>query len=193
MLRALINHRKTRRVRLLDLVGKDNYLEYIEQAEGEAGNALRHKLKPGAKCEFNAYRRKPFACFEDYGIICLSNSAGVERMKYIRTNDGAIHEVAKETEKFVYVFANTSEGDCYGDAGYSKEEILKQADDIEELFDYIVCVRNCDDKHFTYVDKMFVSWWMMHDRDYEIYGTIWTKWGLKYVAKLNGKGEWDLL
>lgn len=62
-------------------------------------------------------------------------------------------------------------------------EIIKQADTIEEL---------CDEFVFGNVIISLKE----AKRDCEIgnvYGAIWTDKGLKYVAKMNEKGEFELL
>ena len=80
--------------------------------------------------------------------------------------------------------------------GGAKHEIVKQADTIEEL---------CDE----FVIKPSFSKAFLHDEDkqslksvkkkaieigcFEIYGAIWTDKGLIYVAKMNDKGELELL
>lgn len=64
--------------------------------------------------------------------------------------------------------------------------IVKQSDDIEELF-------NCFVDHDCEYDTFLVTNDSMCRHNHEIYGAIWTKWGLKYVAKMNDKGEWELL
>ena len=98
-------------------------------------------------------------------------------MKYIRTEGNEIisyDENASALDKPLILF--------YKDK-------YREADDIEELFDEIVYVPKADShpcvthsiKHPSYADY------------YEVYGAIWTKRGLIYVAKLNEKGEWELL
>ena len=85
-------------------------------------------------------------------------------MKYIRTKDGKIYLINSE---FILL-----DGD-------------KQADTIEEL---------CDE--FVYNKMTFKT--LEETLDYapigsDIYGAIWTDKGLTYVAKMNDKGELELL
>lgn len=67
-------------------------------------------------------------------------------------------------------------------------EVIKQADTIEEL---------CDE--FVRVSKSIHDFLVSDDiptkkfDDTEIYGAIWSDKGLIYVAKLNDKGELELL
>ena len=78
-----------------------------------------------------------------------------------------------------------------------KEMVVKQADTIEELCDEFVVVQrgfhdllNADThclqtlKRYYEVNKIEVL---------GIYGAIWTDKGLIYVAKMNDKGELELL
>ena len=88
-------------------------------------------------------------------------------MKYIRTNDGKIYLVKCEC-----VLQN-------GD---------RQADTIEELCDEFVVDLNGK--------KIISALTFERSLDYggdEIYGAIWTDKGLIYVAKMNDKGELELL
>ena len=105
-------------------------------------------------------------------------------MKYIRTKDG-IYEL-----------------DGFG-FRYPKD--YKKADTIEELCDCVVTMNElCDtpitenllhelgnDKHiiknalYQIKQGQHGKWWLKL--------AIWTEWGLKYVAKMNPKGELELL
>ena len=84
-------------------------------------------------------------------------------------------------------------------------EVIKTADTIEELCDEFVIIRRDDntfalakyypnDKTFyvkTADEEVSLSECLMYG--YEIYGAIWTSKGLIYVAKMNEKGELELL
>ena len=73
-----------------------------------------------------------------------------------------------------------------------KESIIKTADTIEELCDEFVCQEN--DNFYWLASRENVSF-----RDLPncyckaIFGAIWTNKGLIYVAKMNEKGELELL
>ena len=114
-------------------------------------------------------------------------------MKYIRTKDGRI--VAYGTEE---------------DSGYSKGririqnkpkisatmdpiEILKEADAIEELCDEVVYVREGYDNTSENIHLFKKRNRSMFHEELAVYGAIWTDVGLIYVAKMNGKGEFELL
>lgn len=131
-------------------------------------------------------------------------------MTYIRTKDGKILKVfcenvplSKEIDGLTYYGENTI------DLGTShwlpKDEILKQANIIEELCDgYYVDV---NDQSFTLSEcydnledakKSYKDWISYSDRKYLeytviLYAFIKTNKGLIYVAKMNGKGGLELL
>lgn len=71
----------------------------------------------------------------------------------------------------------------------------KQADTIEELCDCFVAVGK---KHYVW-DKQHCTSITLEQMqsypisDFEIYGAIWTNEGLIYVAKINEKGDCELL
>ena len=100
-------------------------------------------------------------------------------MKYIRTKDGIIFPTKakeKDIEKGIY---------------------YKIADTVEELCDVLV--------NIVYDGHGRPHWetrcwhdrtWkkdFKNDSDWSIYGAIWTDKGLIYVAKMNSKGELELL
>ena len=108
-------------------------------------------------------------------------------MKYVRTKDG-IFEKANQTiyknEKIEYL------------DGLELVRIIDQADTIEELCDEIVVVKE-NEKPIINTD----FGWKLYQKHIErvrkhratIYGAIWTDKGLIYVAKMNEKGELELL
>ena len=97
-------------------------------------------------------------------------------MKYIRTKDG-IYEI------------NWFDADNFGDEKgdiHSNCEIINEADTIEEL---------CDEFVF---EETYPSGLKRHIITEDVavgtqFGAIWTDKGLIYVAKMNDKGELDLL
>lgn len=79
-----------------------------------------------------------------------------------------------------------------------RDGLIKVADTIEELCDEFVwenrLLGKCNvdfESKTTYVSKCgfvpFADW------EYKIYGAIWTEKGLIYVAKMNSKGDLELL
>lgn len=72
------------------------------------------------------------------------------------------------------------------------EEIkYKQADTIEELCDEFVD----DNQHYIIQNPNILKSIKRNEclKDHNIYGSIWTKWGLKYVAKMNESGDLELI
>lgn len=136
-------------------------------------------------------------------------------MKYIRTKDGRIVDL----EKFIneekdtpyykdFEFEEISEDGelkwtaigtekcsikdqigrrCHFSATLNSE-VLKQANTIEELCDEFVLVSSITSQCFiTKYPKAYIT------NGFNIYGAIWTEKGLIYVAKMNDKGELELL
>ena len=94
-------------------------------------------------------------------------------MKYIRTKDGI---------QALYIDEFTEEGKEY----YKN---CKITDTIEELCDEFVL---CEDNHYCVIGDVEAK--EMATTNYgTIYGAIWTDKGLIYVAKMNDKGELELL
>ena len=91
-------------------------------------------------------------------------------MKFIRTKDG-IYEVVKEAGEWV-----------------KKKGVIKQADNIEELCDEFVIIGS-NGKPQVYGPFDLKVW----TTDNVLYGAIWIDKGLIYVAKMNDKGELELL
>lgn len=116
-------------------------------------------------------------------------------MKYIRTKDG-IYDY--EYGKRRYIERNVEiPYEQYLQENYNIT-IIKVADTIEELCDEFV-IENCN---YTYKPFIFPKYcstnplleiYTHFDRDTICYGAIWTDKGLIYVAKMNEKGELELL
>jgi len=113
-------------------------------------------------------------------------------MKYVRTKDERILKSFRDEMSTLELETLIAQ-----EIIISNDEIIAQADTIEDLCDKFVLIteigiwertsyrsmkseRNCYNK----VRNDFIK---------EIYGAIWTEWGLKYVAKMNDKGDWELL
>ena len=116
-------------------------------------------------------------------------------MKYIRTKYGKkIIDVSKlkyvgEDENdyfFCKVYKSGKESKVI--KCFTKKVITKIADTIEELFDEFVVF---DSKGKPQVYSPFdVKEWTINTK---LFGAIWTDKGLIYVAKMNEKGELELL
>lgn len=115
-------------------------------------------------------------------------------MKYIRTKDG------------VYNTSNMKWCECSKQASYYKDKNyilyvpLKQADTIEELCDAIAIVwKDClpsiwnNITHIKdFISTVYSSYQIKH-KVVGVYGAIFTDKGLIYVAKMNEKGDLELL
>ena len=127
-------------------------------------------------------------------------------MKYIRTKNG-FYGFAK---RMSLSLGREPKGDYYHSvtdrflhrlgAGVLQDKfIIKQADTIEELCDTIAIVWKDhlptiwnDTTHFKDLLSMYSSYQRKH-KIVAIYGAIWTDKGLIYVAKMNDKGELELI
>ena len=105
---------------------------------------------------------------------------------YIRTKN-RIYKVESETcnKKGYYI-------DRYEEDVILKEQVIKQSENLEELCDRFVVI----DKETKEVMNIvsFLAYAKLWDHcKYNIYGAVWCEWGLKYVAKLDDKGDLELI
>ena len=82
--------------------------------------------------------------------------------------------------------------DRYEEDVILKEQVIKQSENLEELCDRFVVM----DKETKEV--MDIVYFLEYAKlwsycKYNIYGAVWCEWGLKYVAKMNDKGELELI
>ena len=116
----------------------------------------------------------------------LCNDKGDKEMKYIRTKDGRIIDLTYYKELGELNGGIKFERITNGSIMFVQQNnILKKTDTIEEL---------CDE--FIHGQMIFRT--LNECLDYaplggKIYGAIWTEKGLIYVAKMNDKGELELL
>lgn len=119
-------------------------------------------------------------------------------MKYIRTKDG-IYKATKINGTIVArggVAYSCNIADVHFPIVFKEKDIIKQADTIEEL---------CDELIFDNVYHSRMTPSAMHTKENQeviknylkqnitCYGAIWTDKGLIYVAKMNDKGDLELL
>ena len=87
-------------------------------------------------------------------------------------------------------------------ADYEQEDIIvKEADNLEELIDVIVETKGHTGEYVHYMYSDYDRYLELKPKilddmltqDFEAYGAIWTDKGLIYVAKLNDKGELEIL
>ena len=101
-------------------------------------------------------------------------------MKYIRTKDNQLFNLD--------LLNDLQKAFIEGRQNCDKDYIANQADTIEELCDEFVVIR--DNEHLLVSYNDMKDWF---DSSRERYGAIWTDKGLIYVAKMNEKGELELL
>ena len=98
---------------------------------------------------------------------------------------------------------------CGGHLAIPMSNIIKESDKLEELCDDFVIIIPAGISRYGIYHARYEGWgdfkrdWRDFIekngddyRHYQIlgaYGAIWTEWGLKYVAKMNDKGELELL
>lgn len=122
-------------------------------------------------------------------------------MKYIRTKDGKILIAPNLYNNGGRVLL--SDPPMYETRNAKNEwgcvfchDVVKQADTIEELCDgYVVIDKGnyktlVDNRQLAYDYLRGVEGWC---KTKEVFGAIWTDKGLIYVAKMNEKGELELL
>ena len=124
---------------------------------------------------------------------------------FVRTEYGIYNTKNLKQDRYCYYDENSKLQDNVYLTVVSKNEIIKQADTIEELCDEFVLVAK--DEDFFQTSRINTRHWVFDDlADTEhkedeigkgisrtIYGAIWTDKGLIYVAKMNEKGELELL
>ena len=75
---------------------------------------------------------------------------------------------------------------------FDEEEVIKETESIEELVDYYIGIRDGIHYFWNKADSKYAK----SDKVYKlmiVYAAIWTDAGLIYVAKMNEKGELELL
>lgn len=111
--------------------------------------------------------------------------------KYVRTNYG-IYALKKKLKHDidVYVFVNEKDKVI---KRYYNVTIIKEADTIEELCDEFIIKTRLGYQVYQSLVQLYAFNYISKIKDYEIFGAIWTDKGLIYVAKLNDKGELEVL
>ena len=119
-------------------------------------------------------------------------------MRYIRTKDGIYDTTKGLYTPSIKMFA-------IGTKTIYNDDIIKQADTIEELCDEFVFNSDVssyviDKKHIEHIKETILKIYKENDEtDYvkamhpKFYGAIWTSKGLIYVAKMNEKGCLELI
>lgn len=120
-------------------------------------------------------------------------------MKYIRTKD-TIYEVVDENKRCLIVRGKRKKNITYGKSKRNTI-LIGKANTIEELCDAFVmfCPNAHRRKIRVYETMRSISLYSKRDKRWngnmvdKVYGAIWTDKGLIYVAKMNDKGELELL
>ena len=103
--------------------------------------------------------------------------------RYIRTKDEILSNSRPNIEDIDSVLTDQR--------GWIKKcNVIKQSDTIEELCDgFVIDFKN--GSHTFYQD--FEDTKLLYNGNQDLFGAIWTSKGLIYVAKMNDKGELELL
>ena len=108
---------------------------------------------------------------------------------YIRTKDG-VYKIDEVKPYFLdekqKLFINNELK-----VAINEQRVINQSENIEELCDEFVGVdKTCENGHqlLRAVPYKCANFW-----NGGVYGAVWCEWGLKYVAKLDDKGELHLL
>lgn len=110
-------------------------------------------------------------------------------MKYIRTKDGIYEYVDYDNECIIPMPIIKYKGRL---THCAERDIIKQANTIEELCDEFVYSDNVF-KNVIYENYNALKILLKIRKNYIVFGAIWTDKGLIYVAKMNEKGELELL
>jgi hypothetical protein len=115
-------------------------------------------------------------------------------MKYIVAKDGRIikfdtSDVEEEIAGIKYDILGFRLKTIMQFYGLKKEDIVKVVDTIEELCDEFVVVNSFCCSLLNENEKQDIKRFAKSN----LYGAIWTDKGLIYVAKMNNKGELELL
>lgn len=120
-------------------------------------------------------------------------------MRYIRTEDGRVIDTKTDwnfKDGWFKVKGNTLIETNWEETVYEGEyveskttvdkiKIIKQADTIKDVCDEGVCNNSLTGFVNIYGFELY--------KKYKCYGAIWTNKGLIYVAKINNKGELELI
>ena len=124
-------------------------------------------------------------------------------MKYIRTKDGRVIDTngALDSQPTNHNLMRFKSPNGQKQITIKMNNVIKQADTIEELCDAFIM--NSNNSRFCAYHTHHYYQTFNEAKDFfkkypeltskEVYGAIWTDKGLTYVAKMNEKGELELL
>ena len=119
-------------------------------------------------------------------------------MSYIKTQNGKIYKVV-DNKDYRENFLKVVDEELYNkhyvetEQGYfaPRREIVAEAETIKELCDEFVVKINI---HTVVVHDLESALKLVEGHEgSEVFGAIWTEWGLKYVAKMNDEEVLELL
>lgn len=112
-------------------------------------------------------------------------------MNYIKTKDGIWER--NDVGGLTYGYRPFSIGGWEHTSPLSKEQIIGEATEIVKLCDLFVAISK-DGKHDIYAYESKLPTNLLDNDVYitNLYGAIWTKKGLKYVAEYKN-GKWELI
>lgn len=115
--------------------------------------------------------------------------------KYIRTDEGIFDVGTKQIIDNLEVYF-IRKGDKF--KWVPVEWVIKESKNIEDLVDEYVIDCSVKDKPFVYtLPKDIKSYYLGLSQEIkeetDVYGSIWTGEGLKYVAKMNKYGDLELI
>lgn len=118
-------------------------------------------------------------------------------MRYVKTNDGIYELMPNIEQDYEMSFDHKTLEPAYYSINHewvAKKDVIKQGDTIEELCDcfVIVCEESSLNRTFQKLEEARMAG-SYFECNHEYYGAIWTDKGLIYVAKMNSKGELELL
>ena len=110
-------------------------------------------------------------------------------MSYIRTKN-RIYKVESETchKQGYYI-------DRYEEDVILKKQVIKKSENLEELCDEFILEEKMREVIYHHKSTKFDDFKtiaILNER-YTLYGAVWCEWGLKYVAKLDDKGDFELI
>ena len=117
---------------------------------------------------------------------------------YIRTKDGRIAEVKENmtikrcSENVLRLVYKDNRSICVLNGN---DDIVKQADTIEELCDEYVGYFEIFNRSYYFIYKNSYDELKrdVQTIQYSAYGAIWTSKGLIFVARMNDKGDFELI
>lgn len=109
-------------------------------------------------------------------------------MSYIRTKD-TIYKVVEENDLVYRVVAKKDKSKVYSKSKITTD-VIKKADDIEELCDTFVDAYNDGTHDIALLSDIY---FFESYKSHIVYGAIWNDKGLQFVAKFNDKGVLELL